>query len=237
MKVITNTHDADAIDALYCKTYRSFIEEIDGHDNGIESFRGGERNYEVNTTLSHKVGRLNTLRGKTVADANARFAYALREAGTEFAVVVQDYLCNWWPARAAIVAAVEGASEVHASKEIVVLESNIAYDSHLYEVEKERDVAGVTKYVLYPEPTGEWRIKAVAEKEGSFAQRLKLPKAWLGLKGDVLIAQAGIPGCVFVHAGGFIGANTTKEGAMQMAFAALSSDNGDGVGCAAVAGA
>lgn len=31
----------------------------------------------------------------------------------------------------------------------------------------------------------------------------------------------GIPGCIFVHAGGFIGGNDTKEGVMAMARKAL----------------
>jgi uncharacterized UPF0160 family protein len=33
--------------------------------------------------------------------------------------------------------------------------------------------------------------------------------------------MTGIPGCIFVHANGFIGGNKTKEGALAMARAAL----------------
>ena len=36
-----------------------------------------------------------------------------------------------------------------------------------------------------------------------------------------LDAVAGIPGCVFVHNGGFIGGNESFEGALKMASAAL----------------
>jgi uncharacterized UPF0160 family protein len=32
---------------------------------------------------------------------------------------------------------------------------------------------------------------------------------------------SGIPGCIFVHAGGFVGGNKTLEGAKQMAYKAL----------------
>ena len=51
--------------------------------------------------------------------------------------------------------------------------------------------------------------------------RLKLPEPWRGLKDAELSEKAGIQGCVFVHSGGFIGSNTTKDGAIQMALKAL----------------
>merc|ERR1711976_646281 len=40
-----------AIDALFRKVYKSFLEEIDGNDNGVEIFHGGLRSYETNTSL------------------------------------------------------------------------------------------------------------------------------------------------------------------------------------------
>lgn len=47
--------------------------------------------------------------------------------------------------------------------------------------------------------------------------RLPLPEAWRGLRDEALSELAGIPGCVFVHASGFIGGNQTREGALEMA--------------------
>jgi hypothetical protein len=41
--------------------------------------------------------------------------------------------------------------------------------------------------------------------------------AWRGLRDAELSKVAGVPGCVFVHASGFIGGNDTYEGALQMA--------------------
>ena len=48
-----------------------------------------------------------------------------------------------------------------------------------------------------------------------------LPKKWRGLKNEKLSKVTGIPGCVFVYAGGYIGGNRTYEGALTMAKKAL----------------
>nr|CRX79073.1 hypothetical protein ls5930a1_00093 [Leucosporidium scottii] len=44
---------------------------------------------------------------------------------------------------------------------------------------------------------------------------------WRGIRDQALSDLSGIPGCVFVHAAGFIGGNASKDGAMQMAIEAL----------------
>lgn len=44
---------------------------------------------------------------------------------------------------------------------------------------------------------------------------------WRGIRDQALSDLSGIPGCIFVHAGGFIGGNASKEGALQMATKAL----------------
>lgn len=51
--------------------------------------------------------------------------------------------------------------------------------------------------------------------------RLPLPEAWRGVRGAELDAVAGIPGCVFVHASGFIGGNESYTGALKMAITSL----------------
>jgi uncharacterized UPF0160 family protein len=82
--------------------------------------------------------------------------------------------------------------------------------------------SGHTKFVLYKDDReGKWRVQAVNAAPASFALRCGLPNAWRGLRGEELSAAAGVPGCVFVHAGGFIGGNDTLEGALAMAAAGL----------------
>lgn len=51
------TFQADVLDMIHHKLYDTFVEEVDGVDNGIDSFNG-EANYEVTTTLSSRVKRL-----------------------------------------------------------------------------------------------------------------------------------------------------------------------------------
>ena len=62
-----------------------------------------------------------------------------------------------------------------------------------------------------------WRVQAVSVAPASFESRKPLPAAWRGLRDEALSQLSGIPGCVFVHAAGFIGGNSTREGAVAMA--------------------
>lgn len=48
-----------------------------------------------------------------------------------------------------------------------------------------------------------------------------MPEAWRGVRDADLSKVAGIEGCVFCHAAGFIGGNETYQGALQMAQKAL----------------
>lgn len=54
-----------------------------------------------------------------------------------------------------------------------------------------------------------------------FLLRLPLPEPWRGLRDEALDQVSGIPGCIFVHASGFIGGHHTREGALSMARATL----------------
>ena len=77
------------------------------------------------------------------------------------------------------------------------------------------------KYCLYEDEKGNWRVQCVSVAPGSFENRRSLPAAWRGMRDSELDKIAGIDGCIFVHSSGFIGGNTTREGAMAMAAKAL----------------
>lgn len=66
-----------------------------------------------------------------------------------------------------------------------------------------------------------WRIQAVSAAPGSFESRKALPEAWRGLRDEALSEATGVPGCVFIHASGFIGGAATKEGVLALARLAL----------------
>lgn len=73
-------------------------------------------------------------------------------------------------------------------------------------------------YTIYPdEAGGNWRVQAVPQSPESFESRKGLPEPWRGIRDEELSRLAGIEGCIFVHASGFIGGNKTKEGALKMA--------------------
>lgn len=76
-------------------------------------------------------------------------------------------------------------------------------------------------YVLYTDQSGMWRIQCVPMDPKSFENRLSLPEAWRGVRDSALDEVSGISGCTFVHSGGFIGGNKTREGVLAMADAAL----------------
>lgn len=217
-------------DAIYRRVYKAFVEHIDGIDNGVETFQGGVRNYEVTTTLSDRVGSLNPSWNEPAspAEANARFAAAVALAGGEVAAHVEACIRSWWPARAIVKAALDGAGEQHPSRQVLVLERYCPWASHLFQLEKELAAAGdpaavgAAKYVVFKDARGpDWRVQAVPVAEESFTSRLQLPEAWRGLRDEKLSEVAGIEGCVFVHSAGFIGGHSGREGALSMARKAI----------------
>lgn len=98
------------------------------------------------------------------------------------------------------------------------LQGGAPWKEHLFDLEKELCVEQPILYVLYEdEREHKWRIQCVPPAAGSFDQRKGMPEAWRGLRDEALSAVCGVPGCVFVHAGGFIGGNNTYEGVLEMA--------------------
>lgn len=123
----------------------------------------------------------------------------------------------------------KNAHTVHPSRQILLLESEPwaeDFASHLYTIESDHSAAGdavvqnAAKYIIYNSGK-DWRIKAVAVTEGSFESRKKLPESWRGLSKSDLDEKSGVPGGTFVHPGGFIGGNQTREGALSMALKAI----------------
>lgn len=232
--------DAPEVALLHDKIYESFVEALDAHDNGISvydpatlSAAGVEKRFaNGGFSLGAMVGRLNpNWNDPTPADADeaqrsedARFMAASQRIGEEFDREVDYYASAWLPARAVVKAAFAKRKEFDAEGRILVLEGqSVPWKDHLYTLEQEEGKSSVM-YVLYqekPEPAAKWRIQCVPESKDSFVSRKPLPEAWRGFRDAELDGIAGIEGCVFVHAAGFIGGNATFEGAAAMATKAL----------------
>lgn len=153
---------------------------------------------------------------------NERFGRAVVLVGREFVDFVRHLVTAWWPARQLVAAAFAERAALHPSGQILFLKTYCPWADHLFQLEEEAGVVGLTKFVLYDDAKGSMvRVHAVPSTPGSFHLRLALPEKWRGVRDDQLSEVAGVPGCTFVHASGFIGGNRTMDGALKMAELAL----------------
>jgi len=210
------------VDVLVLKVYHNLMRELDAVDNGVEVAEG-ELRYIYSTGLSSRINRLNPSWQQVVTPEleNASFKQALQVAAAELFETVVGLAREWLPARSIVESSKATAKTVHPSGEILKLTQFCPSAEHLFDLEEESGEFGFTKYVLFCDSRGGWRVQAVNKDRGSFDLRRGLPAAWRGLRDSDLSEKAGIPDCVFVHAGGFIGGNNNEEGALKMAIKAL----------------
>lgn len=236
-------HDRDI---LFEKLYADFIEAFDANDNGINAFApkdlekaGLEKKFEDRGfSIASVVNRYNYGPRSPTADEtktpeakqaeeDMRFAKASQFVGEQFLLELTDRANSWLPARHQVKQAYDDRLQYDAQGRILVLPEGMPWADHLYSLEKEvpipQGVAPQVLYVLFPEdkPEGKWRIRAVSKENGGFENRKDLPDAWKGVRDEQLDQVSGIPGCVFVHAAGFIGGNKSFDGALAMAKKAL----------------
>nr|CCA21534.1 protein MYG1 putative [Albugo laibachii Nc14] len=220
---------SETVDLVYEKVYTSFIEHIDGIDNGVGVAETSQPlNYQVSTTLSSRVGYLNPSwndpRSNEVNYVNSRFQDAMYLTVTEFIETVIHCIHVWLPARSLVEAAFQERLQHHPSGRILYFPQYCPWKSHLYEVEEAHKLSAAQQvlFVIYHENTeNTLRVQAVNTAPGSFALRKSLNEAWRGLRGEELSTISGIPNCVFVHNAGFIGGNKNFGGALSMAVQSL----------------
>lgn len=217
--------DHPDVGAVWLEVYKSFIEAVDGNDNGVNQYvSDAPPRYVVNTALPARVAALNPGWSDEYSDASlmAGFLKAVELTGREFEDALAYASKYWLPAKALVAAAVAGRRDVDASGRIIRLpQGGVPWKQHLYALEKELGVpeAEPILFVLYEDDREKkWRIQAVSKAPGSFENRKSIgPASWRGLRDAQLSEVSGVPGCVFVHASGFIGGNATYEGALKMA--------------------
>ncbi|KAF8072761.1 C27H6.8 [Scenedesmus sp. PABB004] len=217
------------VEAAYLAVYRSFMEAVDAIDNGVSQFdTDAPARYVNNSTLAARVARFNPAWNEAYTDEtlDAGFAKAMALAGGEFLEAVKYVAGVWLPAKQVVAAAIQERLTVDPSGQIVVLKAGgVPWKEHLFALEEELRVSSPILYVLYEdERERKWRIQCVPPAPGSFEQRKGLPAAWRGLRDDALSEASGVPGGVFVHAGGFIGGNATYDGALEMARRAVAAE-------------
>lgn len=160
---------------------------------------------------------------KTQEEEDARFLRASAFVGEQFSLEISDKFTSWLPARAIVAQAFKSRHALDEGGRIIVIPhrpEGVPWSDHLYALEDETNSSGQVLYALFAEngePDSKWRIRAVSLEPGSFENRKGLPEAWRGVRDDELSQLSGVPGCIFVHASGFIGGNKTFEGALEMA--------------------
>jgi uncharacterized UPF0160 family protein len=218
---------------------------VDGIDNGVNQYPTDlQPKYRVRTDLSSRVGWLNpawnepsdsqtydvsfdlphAVRSRLTDLSQSRFERASSLTGEEFLGRLDYYAHAWLPARSLVAAALDARTSTEPSGRIVLFETYLPWKEHLFELEAEARVTADAQplYVVYPDESGKWRVQAVPVSPESFESRKALPEAWRGLRDAALSAASGVPGCVFVHASGFIGGAETRDGALQLAKLAVS---------------
>jgi len=171
--------------------------------------------------LSARVGHLNPTWNDPDPKPDEQFKKAMALAGSEFLQAVDSLVKTWLPARQIAEQAIEGSKKYDESGAIAVLPQSCPWKDHLFELEEERGISGKLQYMLFLAQEGDWRIQSVPASPDSFENRAPLPAAWRGKRDAELSQIANIEGCVFAHAGGFIGGNKTFEGVLAMAKASL----------------
>mmetsp|Transcript_30202 Transcript_30202/g.63273 ORF Transcript_30202/g.63273 Transcript_30202/m.63273 type:complete len:485 (-) Transcript_30202:46-1500(-) len=225
----------DMVDLAYVKMYDSFMEAVDAIDTGVEPIPPRENEspiqlqYVDKTGLSSRVSRLNPRWNEIdettekSPDPDARFEVASEMCGQDFLGMLTHIVESDLPARSFVDEAVKSRFEIDSSGEIICLPTGgLPWKGHLYDLEHEYNITDpLIKYLLYTDQAGMWRIQAVSVEGKGFENRLSLPKEWRGVRDEDLEKVAGIEGCTFCHASGFIGGNKSFEGALEMARRAL----------------
>lgn len=161
------------------------------------------------------------------AEEDERFLKASQFVGEQFVSELLDKYHSWLPARAVVKQAFSERTKYDSQGRIMVVPhrpEGVPWSDHLYALEEESGEQGKVLYVLFAEngeANSKWRIRAVSVESGSFQNRKDLPNSWKGMRDEALDEVSGVPGGVFIHAGGFIGGNKTFDGALKMAQKAL----------------
>ena len=220
---ITKYPEEDArCELIWLRLYDSFIMALDGIDNGVPQFETElTPRYKITTDLASRVGRLNPSWSEPGDEETSQrqFLKAVALAGGEFEAAVVSFQSDWFLARELVREAFETQATTNGSgdDQVLVLPRACPWKGHLFDYEEEKGLLGRTKYVVYSEHATSWRVQAVPKHISVFGDRLSLPEAWRGIRDQQLSDLTGVPGCIFVHASGFIGGASSKEAALRLA--------------------
>ncbi|AMD22229.1 HGL111Cp [Eremothecium sinecaudum] len=214
----------EEVDTIYEEVYKEFIEAFDANDNGISNFDIEElgvkpKFHDKNISIPGIISRMNPNWNEDCSEAkfDEQFFKASAFVGTCFENVVDNYCRAWLPALELVREAVKNRESVDPSGSVILLERFCPWKQHLYQVERELGIQDTIKFVVFKDSAGTWRVSTVPVSSSSFKFRHGLPEPLRGLRDEELSDKSSIPGCIFVHASGFIGGAQTKDAVLQLA--------------------
>lgn len=77
----------------------------------------------------------------------------------------------WWPARQVVKNAILTRKQTHISGEIIELKDRCPWKEHLFEIEKELDIDGEVKFVVFHDAADSWRVQGIPIQPDSFVCR------------------------------------------------------------------
>lgn len=211
------------LELLRLRVYDHFVESLDANDNGINKYDNESelrsRFKDKAITIPGIVSGMNPdWNGDVSSDNFDRcFQRASKFVGEAFQDLVQGYGNSWLPAKSIVLQAVKARHDVDASGKIVKLPQFCPWKEHVFDIENELGIKGEIEFVLFADSTGTWRISTVPLTPGSFEFRRGLPESLRGLRDEELSQKSGVPGCVFIHAAGFIGGAKSYDSVFKLA--------------------
>ncbi len=187
------------------------VQLVDAVDNGVEicsSVISEVHPYTFGHALSAFLPSWKELVGAKVT-ADTAFAEALTFAE----VVLKREIVRAKDAEEGRVN-VEKAYQEASDKRIIVLDHSYVWGDVLRAYSE-------PLYVIYPQGTDKWRVKAVRNDPNSFKNRKDFPVAWAG-KRDAEFAQlTGVSDAIFCHKNLFLAVAGSLEGAKKLAQLAI----------------
>jgi uncharacterized UPF0160 family protein len=201
--------ELDVIQRAWDEIDAGFVTEIDHGDNGYVPPNG--RPLDFKTGIAQMVDAFVPAWDEDGADYDQAFKDA--------SACVEPMLSRIAAKAMALARAYQPVRQAFDTAEdarIVVIpdfmpSGNIVYDENhieaLYLVERRR--------------SGEWFVNCIAPEGSPFEQRLPLPEAWAGLRGQALADVTGVSDAIFCHLQRFTCSARSKEGALALANLAL----------------
>jgi uncharacterized UPF0160 family protein len=190
--------------------YFKRVREIDAAVHSVARFKEGAPRYEIHTSLWDRVAMLNLL---------GSFSDGVALVGAELETVLVKIVESQIPAYAIVKQAFDERFEIDPSGQLLVFAESCPAAAHISTLEEKGNVQEKVLFYTAPRWDGSWGIHTMRAGSG-FELRKKLPFG--GSRDEELSEKAGIPGGVFVHKSGFLGAFKTKDAAiafMKMALA------------------